>query len=105
MEAAKNGQQLGSGLELGVLMHGIALSVAGQGRHEKGLRLLGASNAKLEELGAEMPEVDTVTTRVHETVGRSIEILGNENSKKLDLEGKQMGFEQAIEYAFDIDRD
>jgi len=105
VEAAKNAQQVGSGLELGVLLHGIALSVAGQGRHEKGLRLFGASNAKLEELGAEMPEVDTVTTRINRTVGKSIEILGAEKSQSLDLEGRQMGFEQAIEYAFDIDKD
>ena len=105
MEAAKNAMQAGGGLETGVLLHGMALAVAGQGRHEKGLRLYGASKAKLEELGAELPAVDSVTIRIDQTVGRSIEILGPEKSQSLDLEGKQMGFERAIEYAFDTDRD
>ena len=81
------------------------MSVAGQGRHEKGLRLFGASMSKLEKLGAELPAVDSVTTRITHTVGKSNEILGAEESQSLDLEGRQMGFEQAIEYAFDIDKD
>jgi tetratricopeptide (TPR) repeat protein len=104
-EAAKNALQLGSGLQVGVLLHSMALSVAGQGKHEKGLRLFGASKAKLEELGAEIPAVDTVTTRIDQTVGKSIQILGAQKSQSLELEGRQMGFEKAIEYAFDIDKD
>jgi predicted ATPase/class 3 adenylate cyclase len=104
-EAAKNALQLGSGLQVGVLLHSMALSVAGQGKHEKGLRLFGASKAKLEESGAEIPAVETVTTRIDQTVGKSIQILGAQKSQSLELEGRQMGFEKAIEYAFDIDKD
>jgi predicted ATPase len=105
MEAAKNALQLGSALQVAALLHSMALSVAGQGRHEKGLRLFGASKAKLEELGAEIPALDTVTARIDQTVGKSIQFLGSEKSLSLDLEGRQMGFERVIEYAFDIDKD
>lgn len=102
-EAAKNALQLGSELQLCVLLHSLALSVAGQDKHEKGLRLFGASKAKLEELGAEIPALYTVTNRIDQTVGKSIQILGAKKSQRLDLEGRQMGFEKAIEYAFDIE--
>ncbi len=104
-EAAKNALQSGSVLQVGAQLQGMAMSVAGQGRHEKGLRLFGASIAKLEELGAEFSALDSLTTRINRTVRKSIEILGAEKSQSLDLEGRQMGFEQAIEYAFDIDKD
>ncbi len=105
MEAAKNALQLGNGVQAGVQLQGMAMSVAGQGRHEKGLRLFGAGKAKLEELGAELPALDSLTTRINRTVRKSIEILGAEKSQSLDLEGRQMSFEQALEYAFDIDKD
>ncbi len=105
MEAAKTALDSGSGLIVGVLIQSMAWSIAGQGRHEKGLRLFGACKAKLDELGAVIPAVDSVTTRINQTVGKSIEILGAERSQSLDLEGRQMGFERAIEYAFDLDKD
>jgi predicted ATPase/class 3 adenylate cyclase len=104
-EAAENAQQLGSELQVSVLIHSISLAVSGQGRHEKALRLFGASNAKLDELGAEIPAVDSVTNRIDQTIGKSIQILGDKKSQHLQMEGRHMDFEQAIEYAFDIDKD
>jgi predicted ATPase/class 3 adenylate cyclase len=104
-EAAENAQQLGSELQVSVLIHSMSLAVSGQGRHEKALRLFGASNAKLDELGAEIPAVESVNNRIDQTIGKSIQIMGDKKSQILKLEGRQMDFEQAVEYAFDIDKD
>ena len=104
-EAIKHALKLGSDLEVNVLLNSLAISVAGQGRHEKGLRLYGASLVKFEELEAVIPELDTVMARYNQTIKKSIEIVGAEKAKSLDLEGRQMGFEQAIEYGIDLDKD
>ena len=104
-EAAKNALLLGSDLQVVVLLHSLALSLSGQGKHEKGLRLYGASEAKLEALEAVIPALDTVIDRISRTVEQSRKFLGPEKSKSLDLEGRQMSFDQALEYAFDTSKD
>lgn len=105
LQAIKYALTLNSDLQVAVLLHSLAQSEAGQGRHAKGLRLFGASNKKLEAIEAVIPAFDTVVTRINRTIGKSKEILGAEKSQSLDLEGRQMSFERAIEYAFDIDSD
>ncbi len=67
--------------------------------------VFGEAVAKFEEIGAELVSVDFWITCINRTVGKSMEILGPEKSQALDLEGRQMGIERAIEYAFDIDKD
>ena len=105
MEAAKSALELGAALQADVELQGMAMSLAGQGRHEKGLRLFGATMAKFEESGAELFLIDFWMTLINRTMGKSMEILGPEKSKSLDLEGRQMGFEKAVEYAFAVDKD
>ena len=105
MEATKSAIESGNVLQAIIELQGMAMSVAGQGRHEKGLRLFGASIAKFEEFGAQMATVNFWITCINRTIGKSMEILGPEKSQILDQEGRQMGFENAIEYAFDLDKD
>ena len=105
IEAEKNLLGYQSTLQVVIEMQGIAMSVAGQGRHEKGLRLFGASIAKFEEMGAQMVQLDFWITCINRTIGKAIETVGAERAESLDGEGRQMGFERAIEYAFDVARD
>ena len=105
LDATQSAMKSGSVLQTLIELQGMAMSVAGQGRHEKGLRLFGASVAKFEEYGAQMATVDFWITCINRTIGKSMEILGPEKAQILDQEGRQMGFEKAIEYAFDIDKD
>ena len=102
MEYALNSD---SDLQVAVLLHSLAQAEAGKGRHAKGLRLYGASNEKLEALEAVIPDFDSVSARLKRTITKSREILGAELSQTLDQEGRQMGFDQAIEYAFAMDKD
>ena len=90
---------------MAVLLHSLAQAEAGNGRHAKGLRLFGASNAKLERLEAVIPDFDTVTARFEQTIKKSKEFLGEERSRDLDQQGRQMGFDAAVDYAFDKAKD
>jgi predicted ATPase len=105
IEAAESALGYQITLQLVIEMQGIAMSVAGQGRHEKGLRLFGASMAKFEELGAQMVQLDFWITCINRTIGKAMETVGAEKAQSLNLEGRQMGFERAIEYAFDVKED
>ncbi|MDH3709852.1 MAG: adenylate/guanylate cyclase domain-containing protein [Cyclobacteriaceae bacterium] len=104
-EAINNALKMGSDLEVNVLLNSLAISVAGQGRYEKGLRLFGASLEKFEELEAVIPELDTVMKRYNLTIQKAIDALGEAKSQSLHAEGRKMGFEQAIDYAFDMGKD
>lgn len=105
MEATKSALEIGAALQADIELQGMAMSLAGQGRHEKGLRLFGAAMAEFEEIGAELVTIPFWITLINRTLGKSMEILGPEKSQSLDLEGRQMGFEKALEYAFDIAKD
>jgi hypothetical protein len=105
IKAMKSALSLGSDLQVAVILHSLAQSEAGWGRHEKGLLLYGAANAKLQALEAVIPDFDTVVGRIESTIGKSQEFLGPEKSKSLDMQGRQMGFTAAIEYAFEVEKD
>jgi len=105
MEALKIALEMGSILQADIEMQGMAMAVAGQGRHEKGLQLFGAALGRFEEIGVELVTLNFWITCINRTIGKSMEVLGPEKSQSLDLEGRQMGFEKAIEYAFDINKD
>lgn len=104
-EATKSALELGAVLQADIELQGMAMSVAGQGRHEKGLRLFGATMAKFEEIGAELVSIEFWMICINRTIGKSIEILGPEKAQALDLEGRQMGFDEALEYAYNVERD
>ncbi len=105
IDAAKSAMALGSILQADIELQGVAMAVSGQGRHEKGLRLFGAAIGKFEEIGAELISLNFWMTCINNTVGKAIEAVGPEKAKALDLEGRQMGFEEALEYAYDVEKD
>jgi len=105
VEAAKRAMTQGSILQADIELQGIAMSVSGQGRHEKGIRLFGAAMAKFEEYGAELVTLEFWMTCINRTVGKAIEAVGPEKAQELDQEGRQMGFEEALEYAYDVEKD
>ena len=47
MEAVKSALEIGAVLQADIELQGMAMSLAGQGRHEKGLRLFGAADQEL----------------------------------------------------------
>ena len=96
---------MGSILQADIELQGVAMAVCGQGRHEKGIRLFGAAIQQFEDFGAEMLTLEFWVECINRTVGKSIAAVGPEKAQELEQEGRQMGFENALEYAYDIDKD
>ena len=86
-------------------LQGVAMSYAGLGRYSKSLRLNGAILAKSDDLGAELPPLPFWVDALEKTIGRAKEKLSKEKASPLEEEGRKMGFEKAIEYALDFDKD
>jgi len=105
MDAVKIAREMGMTLQADLELQGMAMSVAGQGRYEKAIRLFGAAMAKFEEFGAELVTLDFWITCINRTIGKAIEAVGPEKAQELDQEGRQMGFEEALEYAYDVEKD
>jgi hypothetical protein len=83
---------------------GLAMSLSGQGRYAKCMILYGAVQSKLEDLG--IPKFAPVWDEYFEKhIGKAQKSLGEEKSIKLFEQGKKMGFEKAVEYALDFDKD
>jgi hypothetical protein len=86
-------------------LHGMAMSLSGQKRYPKALRLNGAVSAKFEELEITVPGIWFWTKLIEKHIGGAIKVVGPEKAKILQEEGRQMGFEQAVEYALNFDKD
>ena len=106
-EALKTALDYGDIWEAAAEMSGMAMGIAGQGRHIKALRLNGAAINKFEELGA----IEALTAikfwhiLMEKNIGRAKNELGEKVAAELDNEGRRMGFEKAVEYALDFDKD
>jgi len=89
-------------------MCGVAMSVAGQGRYAKALRINAAATGKAISFGSFVPEALPLVFW-HELVIQHIvgtrEKLGEELTQKYEEEGRSMGFEKAVEYALDFEKD
>jgi len=96
---------LGDILQASAELQGISMSYAGQGRHSKSLRLNAAVIAKWEAFGVKLPPLRFWFDSLDRTIGRAKEILGEEKASALEEEGRKMGFEKAVEYALDFDKD
>lgn len=71
----------------------------------KALRLQGAVDAKYNEFGASMIPVKFWTNWVEEYVQGARSAVGEKEAALYEQEGRQMGFEKAVEYALDFDKD
>ena len=91
-----------------VEMCGVAMSVAGQGRYAKALRINAAATNEAKSFGSWIPE-DIPLVFWHELVIQLIvgtrKKLGEELTEKYEEEGRSMSFEEALEYALDFEKD
>jgi hypothetical protein len=87
-------------------LQGVAFSLSGQSRWAKCIRLDAAARHKASELGVSLAGVAQFWDEWFDTyiVGARKKV-GEELTKKYEEEGKNMGFETAVEYAMDFDKD
>jgi hypothetical protein len=85
-------------MQQAIVIHGLALTAAGLGRHEDALRLEGAVEAKYEELGASLtlPFVEAWRER---DLGAARARLGEQRANTAFDEGRAMTWDQAVELA------
>lgn len=84
---------------------GVAFALSGQGRYIKALRLKGAVDAIFEEFGASNAPVQFWLDWIEQYIGGARKAVGEIAAATHEQEGRQMGFEKAIEYALDFDKD
>ncbi len=100
--ALKYGNVLDAAFEL----QGIAFSVSGQARWAKAIRLDAAAREKSRMLGVNMYGlIKFYDVMIDSYIGEARKKLGEELTRKYEEEGKKMGFEAAIEYSLDFDKD
>jgi non-specific serine/threonine protein kinase len=104
-EALKAALDYGDMWEAAAEMQGMAMGIAGQGRYKKALQLNGAALGKWEEIGALIPTIMFWDTLMKKNIGRAKKELGEEAAAEFERGGRQMGFERAVEYALDFDKD
>ncbi len=101
-----------TGLEYGFLwlaacdMQGVAFALSGQKRWAKAIRLDIASREKVKTLGGTFDGMVPFWDEWIETyLGGARKEVGEELTSKYEEEGRNMGFEAAVEYAMDFDKD
>ena len=97
----ENGNQLEACIEL----QGIVFSLSGQERYLKALRLQGAFDLKYDEFGLTPPQIKFWIAWVEEYLHGARVAVGEKKAEQYEQEGRQMGFDKAVEYAMDVDRD
>ena len=87
-------------------MQGVAFSVSGQSRWPKSIRLDAASRQNLKEFGVSMDgKAEFWDEFIKIYLEGAKNEVGKELSRKYEEEGKTMGFEKAVEYALDFNKD
>ena len=84
----------------------IAISVSGQSRWAKSIRLDAAACEKARILGVSIYGLIQSHDEFIDTyIGGAREKLGEELTREYEEQGKNMGFEAAVEYALDFEKD
>ena len=87
-------------------MQGVAFALSGQSRWEKSLRLNAASFEKARSLGVNIYGMFEFWDEWIDTyIEGAKKEVGEELAKKYEEEGRTMGFEKALEYALDFEKD
>ena len=86
-------------------MTGVAFALSGQGRYIKALSLKGAIDAKYLEFGASLIPMKFWMDWIEEYIEGAKITVGEKTAAIYDQEGRDMGFEKAVEYALDFDKD
>lgn len=86
-------------------LHGVAMSVAGQARYAKTIRLNAAALEQYRQLGISALEISFWKALKEKYISAARQKLPEELVNKYEEEGRNMGFEAAVEYAQDFDKD
>jgi predicted ATPase/class 3 adenylate cyclase len=95
----------GNMAEAGIELQGVAMGIAGQGRAVKAFRLNGAATDKLDEVGMDLSGIQFWTDYQTSSLGPARQALGEAAVATAEEEGRQMGFDAAVDYALDRDTD
>jgi hypothetical protein len=95
----------GNQLEACTELEGLTFALSGQGRYTKALRLHGAVEAKRDEFGVTIPQVGFWLDWIEEYVNGARNAVGEKEAVQYELQGRVMGFEKAVEYALDFEKD
>jgi non-specific serine/threonine protein kinase len=96
----------GNNFQVGVEMQGVAFSVSGQSRWAKAIRLDAAAHEIADKFGLKLDGMaDFWDDWIKTYLGEARKEVGEELTRKYEEEGKNMGFEAAIKYALDFDKD
>jgi len=103
--ALKRYQEHGNQVEACTELQAMVYAISGQGRHMKALRLHGAVEANYDEFGTTTPQIKFWMDWFEEYVNGARKAVEEEKAAQYEQEGRQMGFEKAVEYALDFEKD
>jgi translation elongation factor EF-G len=102
----ETGAKYGSDWIQFVDMQGVAFALSGQSRWAKCIRLNAASGEKGRSIGMSIRGIFEFWDEWIDTyIDGAKEKVGEELTRRYEEEGKAMGFEKAVEYALDFERD
>ena len=103
--AMKRYLEHGNQLEASIELQGLAFTISGLGRYPKALRLHGAVEAKRDEYGFPTPQIKFWMDWFEEYLNGARKAVGEKKAAQFEQEGRLMGFDKAVEYALDFDKD
>jgi non-specific serine/threonine protein kinase len=104
--AIESAIKYGNMVHAGIDMQGIAFALSGQSRWAKSIRLDAAAREYSDQIGIKLDGIaDFWDEFIDIYLKRARTEVGKELTEKFEEEGKNMGFEAAIDYALDFDRD
>jgi non-specific serine/threonine protein kinase len=90
----------------GAELQGVAFALSGQSRWAKSIRVNAAAREHFRKIGISIEGIIKFWDEWIETyIGGAEEKLGEELTKKYEQEGIAMGFDSAVEYALDFEKD
>src|SRR5436190_20167747 len=102
-ESLRAALDYGNEMEAATEMQGIAMGLMGSGRAEEGFRLYGASCARFAELQTTMVDEVAFWVKFRERyLPPARERIGAAAAEKAQKEGRSMGWEQALTYAYEL---
>lgn len=103
--ALKTNLEIGNHFQCLNELTGMIYGLSGQGRYRKALRLQGAVDAELNEFGIPMFQIKFWLDWFEEYVNGARRAVGEEKAAQYEQEGRQLGFDKAVEYALDFEKD
>jgi predicted ATPase/class 3 adenylate cyclase len=102
-ESLRAALDYGNEMEAATEMQGMAMGLAGSGREAEGFRLFGASCARLEELQTTAQDWILFWVNFRKRyIPPARERIGSDAAEKAEQEGRAMGWQRAIAYAFEL---